>query len=399
MKTVAIIAEYNPFHLGHKYHIEEAKRLSGAKRALVVMSGSFVQRGEPACADKFIRAQWAADNGADIVIELPDVLSLSCAERFASAGVKIIKGTGLADCICFGSETADIDRLIAAASSKPDESAFDEAISAGLSYPAALSCATGNKLGPNDILGIEYLRTINSFAPDIKAFAVKRSGGGYADDELGEGFSSAIAIRNAIAASGTRMSPSVFDALVKALPRDELDQIAQLKKKGTFPAALNDLSDLLLYKFRSMSADDIALLPNVSEGLENLFIKHANDSCDASEMLAKVKSKRYTMARLKRIAMCALLGITEEIQKGAIENESALYARVLAIKSSSAEMLSELREKSTIPVIVRSSDRDMLPPEARKIERISAAAHKIRALGQPYDKCVEVDESHRLIVR
>lgn len=400
MKAVGIIAEYDPFHNGHKYHIEEAKRISGAKHAVIVMSASFVQRGEPACADKFKRAEWALEGGADMVIELPDVFSLSCAERFASGAVRILKGTGLADKICFGSETADAETLRAAALVSPDPESISAYLEEGVSYPKAVSAASGIKLSPNDILGVEYIRAANKFAPDIEIFPIQRKGSGYDDSELAEEMSSASAIRKALKNyyGDTKMSPAVFDALVRALPRNVLDDISELMRKGRFPSSIEELSPAVLYKLRCSGCEEIRALPEVAEGLENLFIKYALSSDDVIQLLEGVKSKRYTMARLKRTAMCALLGIDKKIQDAAAENDESLYARVLGVRKVSSVLLDKLNEAS-IPVIVRSADRDKLPPLASKIEAVSAKAHRIRALGQPYDKSIEEDGAHRLIVR
>lgn len=398
MKTVGIIAEYNPFHNGHSYHIAEAKRLTGAERAVVVMSGSFVQRGEPACADKFTRAEWALRGGADMVVELPDALALSCAERFALGGVGILAGTGLVEAIAFGSESGDTETVLGASEASADPALLSKLLGEGLPYPAALSAALGIKLGPNDILGVEYARAARTICPGMELRAVRRSGSGHSDSELGGEFSSAGAIRGALAqcAGQTRMTPAVFDGLVRALPRFVLDGVAGMMRKGVFPATLAGLSDAALYRVRAMTDEELRALPEISEGLENLFREGALVSSDADELLAHVKSKRYTMARLKRSLMCALLGIDERIQSEAVKKE-ALYIRVLGV--SSRALLSELRGKASLPVIVRSSDRDTLPAAAAESERVSALAHRIRALGQPYDRSCTEDISHRLIVR
>ena len=400
MKAVGITAEYDPFHNGHKYHIEEAKRVTGAETAVVIMSGSFVQRGEPACADKFTRTEWALEGGADMVLELPDVFSLSCAERFAFGAVRILKGTGMIDCISFGSETGDTDFLIRLADIEPDHDVITKKLGEGLPYPKAFAEASGDALKPNDILGVEYIRAVRKFAPDMGIYAVKRVGSSYDDCELAEEMSSASAIRKALKNSIgiTKMSPAVFDALVRTLPRHELECICEGMRKGVFPAAVEELSQAVLYRLRSMAADEIKTLPEVSEGLENLFIKYSRASDDVLQMLAGIKSKRYTMSRLKRIAMYALLGIDSDLQEEAAANKDALYARVLGIRKSAAPLLDRLKN-ADIPVVVRSSDRELLPPLARRIEAVSANAHRIRALGQPYDKSCEEDSSHRLIVR
>lgn len=401
MKTVGIVAEYNPFHNGHKYHIEEAKRLSNAERAVIVMSGSFVQRGEPACADKFKRAGWAIENGADAVIELPDVFAVSCAERFASGAVRILSGLGTVDSICFGSETGDLNTLLSAANASAEGTAFSEMMRAGAPYPAAMAGAMGLSLSPNDILGIEYIRAVKKICPSMAIIAVKREGSGYADTDLKEGFSSAGAIRRVLDrySETAKLSASEFDLLQTTLPRKVLDEISELIKRGCFPATFSGCSDAIMYRLRCMDADEILRLPEISEGLENLFYKHCRDSSDVDEMLYKVKSKRYTMARLKRICICALLGIDRELQDEAANSDDALYARVLAVRKGSEDILSEMKERSRLPLIIQSSDREALPPPASRIEAVSSLAHGLRSIGQPYDKAFVPDISNRLIVR
>jgi predicted nucleotidyltransferase len=400
MKTVGIIAEYNPFHNGHKYHIEQARNISGADKVLVVMSGSFVQRGEPACADKFTRALWALRGGADMVIELPDVFSLSNAERFAGGAVRILAGTGLVDSICFGSECADIDVLKSIASKPIDADRFTQSMKQGRSYASAFSEAAGGAMQPNDILAVEYIRAVEKYAPGIETYAAARKGSAYGDNALGGEFSSAAAIRKALMqyAATAKMAPPVFDGLMQALPKDELEEISKAIKSGSFPSSFGGLSDLILYGFRTLSSEEAASLPEVSEGLENLFSLHAGDSSDAEEMLSKVKSKRYTMARLKRICMYALLGITRSVQESAVNGKDSIYARVLGVKASSIDMISELKAKASIPVIIQAADRSELKGAAKEVEAISSLAHAVRALGQPYDKSFEADASHRLIV-
>lgn len=398
MKIVGITAEYNPFHNGHAYHIKEARRITGADAVISVMSASFVQRGEPACADKFTRAKWAVECGSDMVIELPDLFSVSCAERFASGALRIMKGIGIIDSVCFGSETGDINALSDKAENKISEEEFDHEISKGVSYPRALAEADGSALSPNDILGVEYLRANKRFCCGFDMYAVKRSVG---HDSLGSDgeFTSALAIRGLLneSTASMRISPSSFDTLARSLPRNVLNDISEEMRRGIVPAALEGLSDALLYRFRSMSLEDTAALPEVSEGLENLYKKYAEEACTADEMLRKVKSKRYTMARLKRIAVCGLLGITSELQTKAFTDDSALYARVLAVRGSSRDLLPMLIRNAKIPVIINAADREKLSPTAKRVESISALAHSVRALAAPYEKTSVPDSSHKLI--
>ncbi len=400
MQAVGIVAEYNPFHNGHAFHIAEAKRMTGAEYAVAVMSGSFVQRGEPAVANKFVRAKWALQGGADMVIELPDVFALSCAERFACGSIRILRGIGIVDSICFGSECGDIDKLSRLSGIDTNTTEVADALSRGLPYPKAASSAFGEELCPNDILGVEYLRAIKRYAPSFAACCVKRVDSGYESDLISGDFASAKAVRTALSrcVAGQRICESTFELLSSVLPRYVLNDIKTQIHAGAFPASAVSLSDAILYRFRSMSADDISSLPEVSEGLENLFMRGAIYADDYANLLSKVKSKRYTMARLKRICMNALLGVTSDIQALAASSDDALYARMLGIRSSAIPVISEICRTAQIPIVIRSRDREKLPPLAQKIDRISQTAHAIRAIGQPYDKSCALDVSERLIV-
>ncbi|HAY19434.1 MAG TPA: hypothetical protein DCY17_01135, partial [Clostridiales bacterium] len=204
MKNIGIVAEYNPFHNGHAYHIEQARKIAGGGSVIAVMSASFVQRGEPAAFDKFTRTAMALQGGADMVLELPDILSLACAERFALGGVRILSASGIADRLCFGSESGDIDALRRAADSKLSGDELSSALSSGLSYPAAAAMqlrAHGIGVGsnnPNDVLGIEYIRALKRIAPAIRPFTVCRIGCGYNESTLPENYASASAVRSAL---------------------------------------------------------------------------------------------------------------------------------------------------------------------------------------------------------
>ncbi len=400
MNAVGIVAEYNPFHNGHEYHIAEAKRILGCEFAVVVMSASFVQRGEPAVADKFIRTRWALNGGADIVIELPDVFALSCAERFASGAVRILGKTGIVDSICFGSESADIAALRRLADADMSSPAIADMLSTGTSYPRAVAEALGVRPGPNDILGAEYIRAVERHAPQLGVHAIKRTDGGYNSDALSEGFASAKAIRNALAqcSAGMRLGSTTLDLLGSSMPRYVMDDITQLIKRGAFPASDIDLSDAVLYKLRCSSNGEIAELPEVAEGLENLLLLHSTQCSEYAELLSRVKSKRYTMARLKRICMNMLIGVTAEVQNMAFADDSALYARVLGMRKGADGLISSLCKMASIPVILRAKDREQLSKNASIVEKISSRAHIVRALGQPYEKVCAADVSEKLIV-
>lgn len=372
-KCVGIVAEYNPFHNGHAYQIREAKRLSGAEYAIVCMSASFVQRGECACMDKFTRAAWALNGGADMVIELPDIISCSCAERFAYGGIKILNATGLISDICFGSESGDIDALKVTASLQLDRQMLKESLDNGSSYPTAVSKALGKDefLLPNDTLGVEYLRAINKIAPTIGAYAVKRIGAKHDELHSGNEFSSASAIR-------TDFNCGNYSNVEKALPKYVFEDMVCDTNNSNLPYSMKNLSDILLYSLRKLGSSGISDLAEVSEGLENLIFNVAMNANNGMDIAQTVKSKRYTLARIRRIMVNAVLGSTNHLQSLALYEPDSLYIRVLGVKNKL--LLSELNKTATLPVLTRSSDTKKLCENAKKIFEHTRFASSVMAL-------------------
>lgn len=396
MHSVGIIAEYNPFHNGHAYHIGRAKKLSGTDTAIVCMSASFTQRGEPACLDKFTRTRLALLSGADMVIELPDLLSCACAERFAYGGVRLLASTGLIGALAFGSECGDIDMLKKAAELELNSAEMKAALSSGLSYPSAAAQVMRqhgimlDASAPNDMLALEYTRQLNRLAPGIEPIAVQRIGAGYNDTSLEKGFASASALRNAAECGN-------LDALLGQVPDAVFEVIASEYERGRFPADLEVLSPAILGTLRGMGAVGIAALADVSEGLENPIYRAALSSSGCSELLEKVKTKRYTLARLRRILCYALIGTTDEKQRLAFEAEDALYIRILGVKKEKLHLLSELSEKAKLPVVISASDIEVLPENAKTVLEHSRKAQLLHALAFPENRSCIDDFSHALI--
>lgn len=407
MKNIGIVAEYNPFHNGHAYHIEQARKIAGGGSVIAVMSASFVQRGEPAAFDKFTRTAMALQGGADMVLELPDILSLSCAERFALGGVRILSASGIADRLCFGSESGDIDALRRAADSKLSGDELSSALSSGLSYPAAAARqlrAHGIGVGsnnPNDVLGIEYIRALNRIAPAIRPFAVRRIGCGYNENTLPENYASASAVRSALlhlTDSENICRVDVLSAISGSVPPFVLLEIQKQLSEQRAPAALSGLSQAVLYRLRCMTGDELSRIADVSEGLENPILRAAKSASNIAELLNAVKTKRYTLARLKRILFNALLGITREQQELAAYSDDALYIRVLGIRQSKLHLLSELQENAALPIVLRRSDAESLPFNAKQTLELTRRASLIRALACPGNASCRDDFSHRLVI-
>lgn len=356
MKVVGIIAEYNPLHNGHVYHMNEAVSRSNADYCIVCMSGNFVQRGEIACADKYIRTKWALSAGADLVIELPPSYALSPAHNFACSGVKLLIDTGVLTHLSFGTECNDLDSLKRIAELESNESdALKKLIStelaSGKSYPRAyfesVSALYGQSFAellrtPNNVLAIEYLKALRNFAPDVTPVPVVRKGSAYNANETEGSFSSALSIRNALYDGNHAIESSVPPF------------VSEYFQNNPILPSTEKLNSMAIYALRRTDASGLATLPELTEGLENLFYKSLRHECDLNSVLEKVKSKRYTLAKLKRTCLHGLLGITSGIC-----NEPG-YIRILGFKKSAKPLLSEIAANCTLPLLIRSRDADKL---------------------------------------
>lgn len=379
MKCTGITAEYNPFHNGHAYHLSKTRSIFPENKIAVVMSGNFVQRGDIAIFDKFYRTEMALKAGVDIVIELPVVFAVSCAERFAKAAVGIFEKSNIVDSVSFGSESADIDNLfkLANASGFEDEASkqkLKEALNLGMSFAKAQSEAFSLPASPNDILGIEYIKAIKSLSSNIRPIAIQRIGAMHDKEEsTAKGFLSASAIR-------TRILSGELDYNYSPVSSDT-----------------DEFSSAILFALRSKSKEELSRLPDVSEGLENVIYSACRKARSYSEFLSLSKSKRYTLSRLRRIAICALLSITNELQASALNSpDDYFYIKVLGIKKESASLLSELSKNSEIPVITSFKDTEKLSQNARKLFEKDLLASDIYNIFA--EKSAESDYTKQLII-
>lgn len=405
--AVGVIAEYNPFHNGHAYHLSRAKALSGCAHAVVALSGSFVQRGEPAAFDKFQRACFALRHGADLVLELPTAFACASAERFARGSVAALAGTGLVSALAFGAEHADLALLRAMAF--PDgegacaamlEQRIAFYLKQGLSFPAARAHACADVLpgrgsveafsSPNNILAVEYLRALGSLAPEIVPIAIARTGA--AHDALpvnaGAGFASASALRDAAERSDMPL-------LRSATPPDvamELEaEIAALHA----PKGAGRLSDAILYALRMRTRAQLAALPDVSEGLENTIYEAARTCTDYPAFLAAIKTKRYTLARLRRIAMYALLGVDKAFFA---RHAAPRYLRVLGVRRDALPLLSVLSEKASLPIVISYQDYTALNSAAKEQFDLDLFAGELLAMAAPAPEPAASEFSRPLLV-
>lgn len=370
MRVVGIIAEYNPLHNGHIYHLERARALSGADYCIVVLSGNFVQRGEAACTDKFSRAAWALRAGADLVLEMPSVYAVAPAERFAAGGVRTLNATGVVNDLAFGCEAPDLQTLyqisdIIATEPPALQEAIKKHLSLGKSYPRARFDALSEYgvpksmlaaiAQPNNILAVEYLNAIRQYAPSIEPLPIERVGTGYHSEDIVGDFASATAIRKAIVEGRSEILGTMPNFVGGALLYDDQFIIPQ-----------EALSDVMLYAIRRMSLSDLAAIPDVIEGFENVLYRSVRSARTLGEFYELIKTKRYTLARCKRIVACALLGITSEQVRKLSQSREGSYLKVLGFQKKARPLISEIAKRRTAPLILRNSDLDDCPAFVRQ---------------------------------
>lgn len=391
MKINAIIAEYNPLHKGHEYLINKGKEITGADYTIVVMSGDFVQRGEPAVMDKSIRVEAALLAGADLVIELPLYYSLASAEYFAKGAVALIDKLGCVDNLVFGSETDNIELLtdIARLSIDHEKDLFtniSKYMAEGNSYPKAESLAIADiidtlseddnieyemlrqysreeiaaiLLAPNSTLAICYIKSIISLGSNINPVAINRITSEHGDLSLGALSSSAIR---------KEFFEENYSPLKNQLSEDVYDLLAANIEKN-YPIHVDDYSDILFYKLRSLiygngarlkSAGILALTEylDVSEDLAGRIINCLNDYRNFSQFVAILKTKSITYSHISRALMHIVLDIKKSNAQKYIANDFSLYARILGFYRDSSEILSIVKANATLPVVSKLADAE-----------------------------------------
>ena len=376
MKVSGIICEYNPFHNGHLYHIKKTRE-NGATHIVAVMSGNFVQRGDTAVIDKLERARLAVRSGADLVIELPVQYSIASAEAFAMGAVYLLDVLGAVDEISFGSECGDTDKLLKAmetvntiAVSHSDE--IRGIMEKGYTYPRALSSvvngidseAASIISEPNNLLAIEYLRALKKLESGITPFTVKRKNSVHDGMETENGFASASYLRERIQ---KRANISEYTTSEWA------SAISSAMSKGE-TASMSRLERVILYKLRSCTPEDIARIPDVGQGLEHR-IYGARMAGSLDELLFTVKTKRYTMARIRRIILALLIGITKEDMR-----KLPPYGRILAFNERGREILARAKGSTKIPFASSIAKLSQLGETAERFAELEIRASDIYGL-------------------
>ena len=348
-KVLGIIAEYNPFHNGHLYHLQESKKQTGSTYTVAIMSGNFTQRGSTSIIDKWSKAEIALYCGIDLVIELPVLYSISSAENFADGAIKILDSLKVVDYLSFGTETADIPILqqiakVLYTEPRQYKTLLSHELRKGLSFPKARENAlmmylndirrfTNVISSPNNILGIEYLKALMKYKSNMQPVAIHRSSVGYNDLEYTDNMASSTAIRNIIKNNG-------FDALRNVIPEPSYSILMKNIQHGHIVPDLSTFEKEIIYNLRKMDVSEIAGLPDVSEGLE-FALKNAANSCNTlNEFLNIIKSKRYTSTRIQRILVYSLLGITKKDME--LSKKVTPYVRVLATNKRGKFLISEI---------------------------------------------------------
>lgn len=347
-KILGIIAEYNPFHNGHLYHLENSKKITGCEYTIAIISGNFTQRGSTSIVDKWQKTKMALSNGIDLVIELPTLYAISSSENFADGAIKILNSLNIVDYLAFGTETNDIsklDKIAEILSDEPTEykSILSNELKKGISFPKARENALSIYLNndeysnilsfPNNILGIEYLKALKKYKSSITPISINRIEADYNSLEFSNNIASATGIRNLI-------KNEKFDQIKNLVPADTYSVLTECLKNGQIITDLNIFEKEIIYILRKMTIEEISDLPDVAEGLE-FSIKNAINSCnDINTLINLIKSKRYTQSRIQRILLYALLGIKKsdmEISKNILP-----HVRVLGFNQNGKKLISEI---------------------------------------------------------
>ena len=362
-KVLGIIAEYNPFHNGHLYHLETSKKITDCDYTVAIISGNFTQRGSTSVVDKWSKTKMALQNGVDLIIELPVLYSISSSENFADGAIKILNSLGIIDYLSFGSETPDITVLDSIADilcnePKDYKKLLAAELDKGLSFPKARENALLDYIkntntfendkpnfeeykktlsSPNNILGIEYLKALKKYNSSIKPVCISRFATDYNSFDFSGNIASATAIRELI-------KNKDFNSIKTVVPKNSYSILVDCINSGHIVPDLNCFEKEIIYVLRKMSIEEISNLPDVSEGLE-FSIKKAANSCNTiDEFLDVVKSKRYTVTRLQRILLYALLDISKEDMQLSKEVEMP-YVRVLGFNDNGKKLFSEIATK------------------------------------------------------
>ncbi len=419
MNTVGVIAEFNPLHKGHEYLLQTAKKQCGAEYVIVIMSGSFTQRGEPAIYDKFVRTRWALSCGADLVIEMPTAAACASAKDFARCGVSLLAACGSVSHLAFGCENADLPQLMTLSrllSTEPRlyKQALKQALKEGLSWPAARghaltvlakeSCA-GIDLPPkaaleqllkqpNNILALEYLQAIHEtktqFNHSITPVPIQRIFAGYHDTSLSKSFCSASALRQAILNGGHS------DRFLCHFPEGIRQDAAEVIE--TEPAMTQDaLSSMLILRLLNTGEEDLSRILDMDPYLNGRIHNMTEYFTGFDDFAGRLATRAYTGTRISRVLLHILLGIQSSHRQDLIRCHYAPYLRILGFKKSSAPLLGQIKKNCQVPMISRpaAASRQLISPQAQQLFDLDTYAARIYQSLQSIKKGTPVPHEFR----
>lgn len=370
------MAEFNPFHNGHKYLVDSIKQ-SENDVVVAVMSGNFVQRGEPAVLDVNKRTKMALDCGVDLVLSLPFPYCSATAEKFALSGVTVLDSLNCLHSLAFGSESNNKEILLNCAENlrtKEFNSLVSNLVESGVSFPTAREQAVKELFGEkqsellqksNDILGVEYAKALLELNSNLDITTIKRTGAEHDSKEGTKNIRSASLIRTVI---------EDLAEVENFVPNESLNVLKDaIENKKIIDYSKYELS--LLFKLRTMSVEELRTLPDVNEGLEYRIYDAVRNSTSNNELLEKIKTKRYTLSRIRRILLFAYLGVTKELLETPVP-----YIRVLGFNEKGALLLKQCKEKANLPVITRSADLKNLDENGKKIFELECKARDLYSL-------------------
>lgn len=403
-KVLGIIAEYNPFHNGHLYHLENSKAKSEADYVVAVITGNFTQRGDTSIVNKWDKAKMALSSGADLVIELPTIYSLSSAENFAEGGIKILNALGIVDTISFGMETDDISDInsisdVLYLESKEYKEILKKELDSGISYPLARQKAVVKYLndnkyedilnGQNNILAIEYLKALKKIKSKIIPMGIKREKIFYNSKKIVDEYASSTGIRQLL-------KRRRIEDIARVVPKSTFNILIENIKNGTYIMDLSVFSKEIIYKLRCMSKEQIMSLPEVTEGLENLIKDSVSKTNNIIELINLIKSKRYTQTRIQRILVYALLGITKEDIE--MSKKTVPYVRILGFNDKGKSLLSKINSKATVITSVKKFEDTSKKLRYKRMLEIDKLATDIYTLGYNKNSTSNLDYTQEMII-
>ncbi|MGB6369945.1 MAG: nucleotidyltransferase [Atribacterota bacterium] len=438
MKILGIITEYNPFHNGHLYHLFKAKEITGADYVVAVMSGNFLQRGEPAIINKWARTKMALNAGVDLIIELPFVFSTQDANGFAFGAVKLLDSLQIIDYLCFGCETDNLDTLCSISNFLHIEpQKYKELIvynsKNGYEFPRARSqalCEYHRIFGidglekistlelskllkyPNNILALEYIKHLLNLKSKIKPIAIKRMGASYHQKNIKGKISSATSIRNEILNNLSPPKTDLFmlnDKIKSTIPPSGFPVLEGELREGRGPITLDSYWQYILAALRRMSLEDISRIHGVTEGLENRIKKASLKSYSIEQLINSIKTRRYTRTKIQRIILHLMMNLSKKDTK-IFNRYGPLYARVLGFSKKGKTLLRAIKKSSSMPLISKLSNyiRQTISEENNNVRNrlikmldYDILATDIYVLGnkKAEDRVARLDFTHNIVIK